>query len=436
MHPARIAALSVAAIAAALATLALLGYGLAHSEWAARSLAQRVAALLAAPVQVESLVIGYFPRPHAELRGLTVGSPADAGALLQIERARLETSWRKLRQAPASLTRLRLEGVTLRPRVDLAGGDNWTWLLDRLAELAGDEPAAFSIGELRLERGRIEYADERDGTALTLSGLTLVVSDLEPGRQFPLELRFAGEGAGQVFHAAITALATLDPDRQHYLLEKGSLLGWLGGGRLATGGVDLAGSFLRAEVDLATARASVARLGFEGLGLRSTANLAVAGLDASPVMSFDLATEPFAPRAVGNALQLKLPATVDPAALASARVTAHGVLDASALVLEAFSGEFDDSAFTGSLRLPFHAGTPVLRLALDALDVDRYLPPAAADARPFEPAAALEQLLAGLVTLDLDAEIRIERVTVGGAAARDLRVVIEPDIKPGAASTP
>ena len=436
MRPARIAALTFTVLAATLVALALLGYLLVQSDRAAHSLAQRVAVLLAAPVQIEGLSIGYFPRPHAQLRGLTIGSPADAVDLLQIERARLEISWRGLRQAPTSLTALHLEGVIVRPRVDAAGADNWTWLLDRLAELAGDEPAAFSIGELRIERGRVEFLDARDGTALTLSGLTLHASDLEPGRQFPLELRFAGEGAGQVFHAAITALATLDPDRQHYLLEKGSLVGWLGGGRLATGGVDLTGSFLRAEADLAAARASVTRLGFEGLGLTGTANLAAAGLDASPTLSFDLATEAFAPRAVGNALQLELPATTDPAALASARLTAQGVLDAQALVLEAFSGEFDDSAFTGSLRLPIAAGVPILRLVIDALVLDRYLPPAAADARPLEPAAALEEVLAGLLNLDLDAEIRIERMTVDDAEVRNLRVVVEPDAASAAAATP
>jgi uncharacterized protein involved in outer membrane biogenesis len=436
MRPARIAALTFTVLAAALVALALLGYLLAQSDWAARNLAQRVAVLLAAPVQLEGLSIGYFPRPHVQLRGLTVGSPADAAALLQVERARLGASWRRLRQAPASLAQLHLEGVIMRPRVDGAGSDNWTRLLDRVAELAGDEPAAFSIGELRLERGRIEYLDERVGAALTLSGLQLIASDLVPGRQFPLELRFAGEGAGQVFHAALEALATLDPDRQHYLLEKGSLHGWVGGGRLATGGVDLAGSFLRAEADLAAARASVTRLGFEGLGIVGTANLAAAGLDSSPKLSFDLVTETFAPRAVGNALRLDLPATTDPAALASARLTAQGVFDAQALELEAFSGEFDDSAFTGSLRLPVSAGTPVLRLAIDALVLDRYLPPAATDARPLTPAAALEQVLAGLAGLDLDAEIRIERVALDDAVVRELRVVVEPDAAPAAASTP
>ncbi len=86
----------------------------------------------------------------------------------------------------------------------------------------------------------------------------------------------------------------------------------------------------------------------------------------------------------------------------------------------------DDSTLTGAVQWPFTAAAPRLRLAIDRLDLDRYLPPAAAPA-PASPQQTLESLAGSLAELDLDLEVSIGEARVSGARMRNLRLVVEPN---------
>jgi hypothetical protein len=70
-----------------------------------------------------------------------------------------------------------------------------------------------------------------------------------------------------------------------------------------------------------------------------------------------------------------------------------------------------------------------VRASLDAIDFNRYLPPASkpagsgADSRK----ATLETLAAELASLDIDAELRIGEARIGDAKVRDAVIRITPD---------
>ena len=100
-------------------------------------------------------------------------------------------------------------------------------------------------------------------------------------------------------------------------------------------------------------------------------------------------------------------------------------------MLDPFSGRLDDTNFEGR-AIPARR---FVRASLDAIDFNRYLPPAAKpSAGPAAPGpkATLESLVAPLSKLDIDAEVRIGEAHVAGARMRDavLRVV------PGAEASP
>lgn len=424
MRPARVAAATLLALAGLVLLLAAAAFAVSRTDWAARQAATRASAALGQPVILAGLAVGLLPSPSLELRGLQVGPEGATGPLVSLARGVVGLRWHELRQAPTVLESLELQDLVLRPRVDESGRDNWTALVDRLLEILGEGPSEFDIGRLTIEGGRVEYSDARRHRQLVFTPLALDAREVLPAQPFPLRLRLAGEASGHVFHAAIDADATLDPDRERYALQAASLRGWIGGGSFGTGGADLAGSFDRLGIDFAAETAGLEGLDFDALGLRGRARASVAALLDAPVVEFGVETEPFAPRAVANALGRPLPGTTDPAAFGQALLRAEGRLGADGLTLERIGGRLDETSFSGSLRLPAASAVPRLRLALDVLDLDRYLPPGSGE--PASPAEALGALLEAVGALEVDAVVEVERATVSGAVARGLRVTVQP----------
>jgi hypothetical protein len=139
------------------------------------------------------------------------------------------------------------------------------------------------------------------------------------------------------------------------------------------------------------------------------------------VADLRLATEPFAPRAPAITFGHALPATADPAAFESLQVALAARLADGELTLDPVSGRLDDTNFEGQ-AVP---GRKSIRATLDRIDLNRYLPPAAKTAS--EKKRTLEEIVAGLAELDLDAEIRVGEAKIAGATMRDAVIRVEPD---------
>ncbi len=412
---------------AGLAILLVVGaWVISRSDWSAAQAATRASAALGQPVRLAGLAVGLWPSPSVEIEGLEVGAAGPAGPLLTLERGTLGMRWSELGRAPMVLRSLRLVGVTLRPRIEADGRDNYTALVERVIELAGTGPAAFEVGELAIEGGRVEYADLRRDANVVIGGLSLEASGVRPAHAFPLKLRLAGEAAEHVFHAAIEADATLDPDRGRYGFAAATLRGWIGGGDFGMGGADLIGGMDRLDLDFAEQTARLEGLDFEALGLSGRARAEVTALLDAPVVDFAIETGPFVPRAVMNSIARALPATTDPEALGSAELAVQGRLGPGGLALDRIAGRLDDTSLSGSLALPPYPAAARLALSLDVVDLDRYLPPGPAE--PASPGEALGALLGALGGIDLEAVVEVERASFGGAVAHGVRVVVEPDL--------
>lgn len=408
----------------AVAGVALL-YGLVRLSWFERHAGEWLSAQLDTKVTVGGLAIGYFPAPTLDIGGLLIaeGSEPQALALVELGRARATVPWRTLLGGALRVTRMELSAPKLRLSVDAAGRGNWESLAERLANLGGDEPAAWSLGALEFDEGSVAYADARDGTTFELAGAAVTATDLAPGRYFPLQLRLAGHGPDVVMHASLTGEVRFDPGRDIYAARGLGLRGWLGGLGLHTGGVELAGALEGLQADLAAGTVAFEGISFDGLGLRLTGRAGITDLETDPRITFEFSTEPFAPRALANSLNRPLPDTADPAALARATAVMKGEYATGNLTLEKIEVEFDDTRMTGRLVLPA-TGPPQVQLEFDRIDLDRYLPPEAKAAGA--PQATLESLLGDLAALDVQADLRFGEAQSSGITASGLRVVIEP----------
>jgi AsmA protein len=103
-------------------------------------------------------------------------------------------------------------------------------------------------------------------------------------------------------------------------------------------------------------------------------------------------------------------------------------LAAEKIALSKLVTKFDDSTLTGNLNIGSFAGPAVqLRLDLDQIDLDRYLPATAEGeqaAAPQPAAKATDDPLAGLRTLDLDGQVNVGKLKVKNLNITDIKVTI------------
>ncbi|MBX3703820.1 MAG: hypothetical protein KF822_08605 [Steroidobacteraceae bacterium] len=403
----------------ALAALLLVTLG-ARTPWARRMAGDWVTEATGLPASIERLHIGFLPRPALEIGGFALAQPQGfgPGRILEIGEARLQLPWGSLFGGTA-LDSVAVADAVLRPALDSTGRDNWTGLIERLAELGGEGEATWSIAEVALERGALEYEDAAAATAWRLTAITVVASDIAPRADFPLELRLAGVAGPNTFHFAANGTAQLDPDAGRYRASVLGMRGWAGGDPLPLAGIELNGRL--ESLSWATASSSGA---FRG-GSFNLAGVPGAfdgefrlGEDAARV-NLRVRTDAFAPRAPAVAFGRPLPATADPRAFGAVQATFTATLEDGVLRLDPIEAQLDDTKITGRI-VPQQR---FIRLSADRIDLDRYLAPEEATRK--EQKATLESVVAGLRELDVDAEIRIEEARAAGARLRDAVLRIE-----------
>lgn len=411
-----------------LAAAAIVLFGVVRLSWFERQAEQRVSAALGWPVRFDGLAIAYYPSPRVEVRDVVLPASPEEGAppLVEIGQVSVTLPWRTVAGLGGHLTRVELRAprVHLERRGDEAG--NWEGLLERVASLGGEGPSAFSIGELEVTDGSIDYVGAA-GDRSRLAGLQLTARDVRPGTPFDLALRCGGDGMGRTFHVSLAGRAMLDPDRSVYAADELTLDGWVGGGDLPLAGVEWSATVEALHADLGAERTTLRGLKAGTMGMEVTGEADWNMQESAPSVTFTLETGPFSPRAVGVALGRPLPDTEDPAALTRAILQTAGEWSTGGLSLSRLQGELDGSRFSGDARIPADESPPRLRLELDRLDLDRYLPPADPDAgQDGSLAGAAEALRDALQALDLDAEITVEEARGAGVLARDLLIRVVP----------
>jgi uncharacterized protein involved in outer membrane biogenesis len=409
------AAIAILAVAAFL----LLWLG-ARTPWARRMATDWIEQATGLPASIERLRLGFLRGPALEVDGFALGQPEGfgAGSILEIGEARMELPWGSL-FGDQAVDAIAIVDVVARPALAADGGNNWTALIERLAELGGEGEGAWSIGALGLERGAVEYENAAAGTRWRLTAITLAAQQIAPGADFPVDLRLAGVAGPNTFHFALNGTAELDPDAGRYRASGLGYTGWAGGDPLPLAGVELAGRLQSVTWTAGTQSAALRGGSFNLAGVPGTFEGELALGEDATRMNLLVRTETFAPRAPAVAFGRPLPATADPQAFGAVHATFTCSLEDGVLRLDPIEAQLDDTRIEGRL-VPQQR---FIRLSADRIDLDRYLAPGKESRK--EKKATLESAVAGLRELDLDAEIRIGEAKVAGAKLRDTVLRIE-----------
>ena len=282
-----------------------------------------------------------------------------------------------------------LDGLQLRLARDKSGRTNWDDLMkpaaakparpEKPAERDGGLPvAALAIGGVAINDARVLWEDQATGVTQRIEDLDLELGAIEPGRPVDVTLSLSHRGgkpelASQVKLSAVVALAEslkqvtvsdlkLDVDAQGESLPGGRVRADLGA---------------QAALDLDKQTLSLTDLVVNAMGLSLRGQAQGTGIGGDkPQLAGTLKIDEFVPRDVLRTLGQKLPEVSDATVLGKADAAFAFKATADSANLSDLRLRLDDSSVTGSLGISnFAKPATTFNLALDAIDLDRYLPP-------------------------------------------------------------
>lgn len=323
--------------------------------------------------------------------------------------------------------RVSIDGLSLSLEVDERGRTSWADLAETQpddgpgdrGDAGGGEPGLLKIESISVSGAELRYADRQTGDEYRLQNLSIDIDGVDLDAPIPVDARFE--------FALAPAGITGDVDIGAVIRLEGR-----GGAAMTMALSDVAVEGQVSVPDLGAAhpfalRSDALDVDFGGSGLSLAegtfgfdaleGRIGLSGTYSPVALNGSLVLSPFSPKALMTALAIEPPETTDASALT--RASARGSLsltDTSAALRDA-TIELDDSALTGRVSVTnFAAPAYAFSLALDEIDLDRYLPPAEdetgrADAGDAVAETALPvDLIRGLTA---KGELRIDRLTLG-----------------------
>ncbi len=412
--------ITLAAIALVVLAIAAMIWILGRTPFVRDKVAVWVTEVTGLPATLDAVSIGLLRGPSFELRGLAIDQPPGFGdkPLVEVGSARITAPWRSLWGDPVANS-LTIEAPVLRPVVAADGSDNWNGLIERLTADDGDAAApAWTVGQLDVREGAVEYEDAATGTRLRLTAITIGASDGSPATDFPMELEVAGVSGTNTFLFACDGRGLVDPGGGRFAATGLNLRGWAGGEPLPLAGVELLGNIKAVTFDSAAGVAAIdgGRFNLAGIPGEFAGSMHLGEPDETRLV---VRTEPFAPRAPAIAFGMPLPRTTDETAFGRLQISVEGHMRGGMLHLDPIEGRLDETEFSGL----FVPDARLIRVTADRIEVDRYLAPDRE--RRQDRKATLEAAIAQLAELDIDAEIRIAEAQVAGARLRDTVIRVE-----------
>lgn len=258
---------------------------------------------------------------------------------------------------------------------DLARGSEATAAETEASGQDGAGPAVdISVGAIEIEDAEVTWQDAVAGEDWRLSNFNLQASGFDPGQAFPLSMGFelAGTEISADVQSSMRARISLADSTYRFdgltveIDGRGS--GWPGG----SGEANLNVSSFVANLD--DQSLSLDGLSLEILGLTVTGNLAGQSVLDDLNLSGGIEIEDFDPRYVMGVFDQSIE-TADPDVLKRASARADFYYSASGMGMRNMTLRLDDSSLTGSAGL--RGQTFQFDLAVDRINIDRYLPPPA-----------------------------------------------------------
>ncbi|HEX6992516.1 MAG TPA: AsmA family protein [Gammaproteobacteria bacterium] len=302
----------------------------------------------------------------------------------EIARASLDVELLPLLSRRIEVAEARLDGLVLNLARDAQGRNNWQDLggdgaapETPAAEQGGGAPnVALNVDVIRVTNSEVRWNDAATGSDWTLGAFNLVASGFGPDTAFPVETSFTVSGENLQVSVAAETLATLALDDNVYRLENLAVT-LAGEGESWPGGEGEARlSFATFTANLNDETLDLDELTLEMLGVTARGSLEGRSLFSNLALAGSVAIEPFDPSQLLRVFDITVD-TADPTVLKQASADARFVYDENRIGMEEMRLALDDSELTGSVALQGES----LRfdLTVDQINVDRYLPPAAAE---------------------------------------------------------
>ncbi|NHA13531.1 AsmA family protein [Thioalkalivibrio sp. XN279] len=386
--------------------------------------------------------LSFFPTIGFEVGRMSLGNPPGFGdePFVEIESAAIGARVMPLLSRRLEVSKLRLEGLQLHLVERADGSANWRDAAGEEDTGAGGAPPAGGqagtgfqftrIDGLEVRDVNVRYEHLGDGRVVEIGVPRLTTGPLSPGQPFDLEAEVTlalDAGATRVqgrletvllLHAGGSGL-----EMSEFVLQVDATGATLPGGQQAAR-VEVP----RLVVDLAAQTLDLPQLVLDAAGLRATAGLQGRGLMETPEFDGQLEVAEFSPRELLRNLGEAPPQTRDPAVLGRLALSAEMRFAAGTLALEDVRLVLDDSNLEGRLALtPGEVNRVRGELALDTIDLDRYLGPEADETAAAAPTEDTPLAFDWLQALDLDLGLRAGSVVVSGLrlAAVETRAVVK-----------
>ena len=347
-----------------------------------------------------------------------------------------------------------LQGLSVDLQRAADGTTNWDDLLKTSAvttttesgdestevEIEGDTAAiaALAVGGIMINDANVSWKDAQSGTDAKLQRFNLKTGAIELAKPFDLATDFtlASDSMGLTANVDGASEVVLDLENQVYSLN-GLKLNTQALGEAFPDGKLETNLGANIEAKLSSQQITVEQLSLDALGLVLNGNVTVDNLDTQPAVSGQLTSNDFSPVDLLAALGVAAPTTTDPDVLKKASLSVALNASPQSAALDDLTIKLDDTTFSGNASVPSLADAiPPVRFefGVDAIDLDRYLPPPVAgqttttDTTTSGPAATGDEPL-GLPLemmrqLDIAGAFNVGSVKVKNLTTRDIAVPV------------
>ncbi len=298
-----------------------------------------------------------------------------------------------------------IHGLTLNLARDASGRSNWDDLADAGGHAGGTDSStsssssgrsdarsavALAIGGLDIKDANLSWNDASSGQHFEIGNLTVQTGAISTGE--PVDLKLALDV--QVGDSGVS-------------------------GHISVGG--------KLDYDAGNKTLLVEDLQLEVEEMNLTGKLRVDNIDSAPTAMGTISIEEFNPKKLLDTFSLDALQTRDPNALTRASLQATISGKPNQLTVKPLTIHLDDSTLTGEVTVPDIASQALrFKLALDAIDVDRYLPPEKEMPGDAVPVAATPGAAATAASEIPNEALRrldvIGRVTIGKLKAANLNL--------------
>lgn len=300
---------------------------------------------------------------------------------------------------------LKLSGLQLHLAKAADGTTNWDDLT-AAPETAGDKEEAapaedaggellggLAIGGIEVKDAQLVWDDRSTDSHYEVRDLSFTTGTIEPGEPFDLDLGFSIAATQPDVSGtfALTGGIWINESLQALRISDARFNADVSGEAIPGGRQELS---LASDIalDLEQQTLELPQLVLKVLGMEISGQASGSGITGdAPQFRGDVAIAEFIPRDVIASLGQDLPVTSDATVLGKADASLQWEASTDHFAATSLTAHLDDTRLGGTARLDNFAAPAIgFNLQVDAIDVDRYLPPPSdtAEAAPATPAAA------------------------------------------------